>query len=104
MPLRFPIHSSPQRARQATEHPAEALALGILPADMTSLGAAVAAVTGAEAQAHAAGDRAADRQAAARRGDGMHEAMACIVGVGMLAFAQNAVVRAQFEALKPKRA
>ncbi len=89
---------------EATAHPAEALALGILPGDVTALAAAVAAVNAAEAQAKANGTdgpTVKQQRAAEAR---MHEATARIAGVGALAFAQNAAVRAQFEALRPKRA
>jgi hypothetical protein len=90
---------------RATENPSEALGLGILPADVTALQEAIAALTAAEAAAGAKGGKAngttgAQRRAAESR---MHEATARIAGAGALAFAQNATVRAEFEALKAKK-
>jgi hypothetical protein len=89
---------------EATAHPAEALSLGILPADVAALGAAVSAVIAAEAQAQALGTEPPTAKAKRAAETRMHEAVARVVGVGALAFAQNAPVRAQFEALRPKRA
>lgn len=88
---------------EATASPSEALALGILPADVAALTQAVADVNAAEASAAAAGTKgptAKERRAAETR---MHEATARIAGAGALAFAQDAATRAKFEALKPKK-
>lgn len=91
-------------AAQATANPSEALALGILPADITALRAAEADLTAAEKAAHGNGGQAGatkkEKHAAATR---MVETVARIAGVGALSFAQNAPVRAQFEALTPKK-
>ena len=91
-------------AEQATANPSEALALGILPSDITALRAAEGDLSAAEAAARGdgadAGATKAEKRAAAAR---MTEAVGRIVGAGALAFAQNAPVRAQFEALKPKK-
>ena len=90
---------------RATANPSEALGLGILPADVTALQAAVAALTTAETAARGSSATTAGTTAAARRAaeTGMHEATARISGAGALAFAQNAAVRAEFEALKVKK-
>ncbi|MEP7124947.1 MAG: hypothetical protein ABJE95_28720 [Byssovorax sp.] len=88
---------------QATGNPSEALALGILPTDITALRAAASDLTAAEAAARGDGEAGAtkkEQRAAATR---MLEATARIAGAGALAFAQNGPVRAQFEALKPKK-
>jgi hypothetical protein len=89
---------------QAKASPSEALALGIMPADVTALEAALDGLTAAEAAAHTAGGKATttakQKHAAAVR---MHEATARIAGAGVLAFAQDAAVRAQFAGLVPKR-
>jgi hypothetical protein len=89
---------------QAQADPSQALSLGILPADTTALGQALAALASAETVAKGkggtAGTTAKELRAAEVR---MHEAVARIAGVGALAFATNAAVRAQFEALEPKK-
>jgi hypothetical protein len=89
---------------QATGNPSEALALGILPADITALRAAESDLSAAEAAARGNGGQAGatrkEKHAAATR---MLEAIGRIAGAGALSFAQNAAVRAQFEALKPKK-
>jgi hypothetical protein len=89
---------------QAQSDPSQALSLGILPADTTALSQALAAVTAAEAAAKSAGGKtgATAKQLHAAEVS-MHEAVARIAGAGALAFATNAAVRAQFEALKPKK-
>jgi hypothetical protein len=89
---------------QAQTDPSQALSLGILPADTAALGQALAAVTAAETLAKAAGGKtgATAKQMHAAEVS-MHEAVARIAGVGTLAFATNAAVRAQFAALKPKK-
>lgn len=89
---------------QATGNPSEALALGILPADITALQAAERDLSAAEAAAHGNGGQAeatrAEKRAAAAR---ILEAASRIAGAGALSFAQNAAIRAQFEALKLKK-
>ncbi len=90
---------------EAQADPSGALALGILPADVTALSSALAEVTAAESAAmgtvaKVAGTTAKERHAAEVQ---MHEAVARIAGVGALAFATNATVRAQFAALKVKK-
>ena len=91
-------------AAQATGNPSGALALGILPADIAALRAAESDLAAAEKAAHGSGGQAGatkkEQHAAATR---MLETVARIAGVGALSFAQNAPVRAQFEALKPKK-
>lgn len=91
-------------AAQATGNPSEALALGILPADITALRAAESDLAAAEAAAHGNGGQAGatkkEKSTAATR---MLDATARIAGAGALAFAQNAAVRAQFAALSPKK-
>jgi len=90
-------------ATRAQAEPTEALSLGILPADVTALSAALAAVTAAEVVAKGSTGGAAtakERQAAEVR---MHEAVARIAGAGALAFATNAAVRAEFAALVVKK-
>ncbi len=89
---------------QAQADPSQALTLGILPADTTALSQALAAVTAAEAVAKSAGGTtgATAKQLHAAEVS-MHEAVARIAGAGALAFATNAAVRAQFEALKPTK-
>jgi hypothetical protein len=84
---------------RAQGDPAEALSLGILPADVSALSQALAALAAAEtaAKGSAAGVTAKDRRAAETR---MHAAVARIAGAGALAFATNAPVRALFSALK----
>lgn len=88
---------------RAQGNPAEALSLGILPGDVTALSQALAALGAAEkaAKGAQAGVTAKARRAAETR---MHEAVARIAGVGALAFATNAAVRAQFTALKTMKA
>ena len=75
-----------------------------LAADITALRAAEADLTAAEKAAHGNGGQAGatkkEKHAAATR---MVETVARIAGVGALSFAQNAAVRAQFEALTPKK-
>jgi hypothetical protein len=89
----------------AQADPAEALSYGILPADVTALSQALGQLTAAETAAKggaaAAGTTGKERRAAETA---MHEAVARIAGAGVLAFATNAAVRAQFAALKPARA
>jgi hypothetical protein len=87
----------------ASGDPTGALALGILPADVAALEAAMVALTAAEAAAHgggeAAGPTAKEKRAAVKR---MGEATARIAGAGVLAFAQDAGVRAEFAGLVGK--
>ena len=87
---------------RAQAYPTEALSLGILPADTAALAQTLSDLKAAEAtaksQGGAAGVTAKERRAAETR---MHAATARIAGAGTLAFAKNAAVRAQFEALKP---
>jgi hypothetical protein len=87
---------------QAKANPTEALSLGILPADVAALAQALADLTAAEtlAKGQSGGPTGKQRRAAETR---MHEAVARIAGTGALAFATNAAVRAQFEALKPMK-
>jgi hypothetical protein len=89
---------------QAQANPTEALALGILPADTTALGQTLSDLKASEAatktKGGVAGVTAKERRAAETR---MHEATARIAGAGILAFAKDAVVRATFEAIKPKK-
>jgi hypothetical protein len=88
---------------QATASPSEALALGILPADVTALQQDIADVSTAEASAAAAGatgPTAKEKRAAETR---VHEATARIAGAGALAFSQDAATRAKFAALVPKK-
>jgi hypothetical protein len=88
---------------RAQANPAEALSLGILPTDVTALAQALTALGAAETAAKGAqaGVTAKARRAAETR---MHEAVARIAGAGALAFATNAAVRAQFTALRAKKA
>ena len=86
---------------QAQADPTQALSLGILPADVIALVQALADLTAAEALARGksgqgGGTTGKERQAAERR---MREAVARISGAGVLAFATNATVRAEFAAL-----
>lgn len=86
---------------QAQADPTQALSLGILPADVIALAQALADLMAAEAlargkSAQGGGTTGKERHAAARR---MREAVARISGVGVLAFATNAAVRAEFAAL-----
>jgi hypothetical protein len=86
---------------QAHANPTEALSLGILPSDVTALVQALAELTAAEAlakeEAGNGGATGKERHAAETR---MHEAVARIGGAGVLAFATQAAVRAEFSALK----
>ncbi len=89
---------------RAQANPTEALSLGILPADTAALGAALAGVNAAEAAVKGNGGKAgATGKALLAAEVRMHEAVARIAGVGVLAFATNAAVRAQFEALRAKK-
>jgi hypothetical protein len=86
---------------RAQAQPAEALSLGILPADTATLEAAIAGVKAAEAAATTGGaanggTTAKERKAAEARVDA---AVARIAGAGVLAFATDATTRAQFQAL-----
>ncbi len=88
---------------RAQADPTEALSLGILPADVTALAAALAAVQAAEIVVKGSTGGAAtgkERHAAEVR---MHDAAARISGAGALAFATNAAVRAEFAALAVKK-
>jgi hypothetical protein len=88
---------------QAKSDPTEALSLGILPADVTALAAALAAVQAAEIVVKGSTGGAAtgkERHAAEVR---MHEAVARIAGAGVLAFATSPTVRAEFAALAVKK-
>ncbi len=89
---------------RAQANPTEALSLGILPADTAALGAGLAAVKAAEAAVKSNGGKAGATGKALHAAEvRMHEAVARIAGVGVLAFATNAAVRAQFEALRAKK-
>ncbi len=104
--LKAVVAAGEKIAARATENPAEALGLGILPADVTALQAALTALGEAEAAAKAKGASAggaATAKAKKAAESRMHEATARIAGVGVLAFAQSAAVRAEFEALKAKK-
>lgn len=86
---------------RATQDPSEALAFGILPADIAALQAASEELAAADGRARTRGGAAlatgkAKQTALAR----MLDATARIAAAGMLAFAQNATVRVRFEALK----
>lgn len=90
---------------RAQADPTEALSLGILPADVTALAQILAELTKAETLAKgkfaaAGGVTGKQRHAAVAR---MHDAVARISGVGVLAFATNAAVRAEFAALAPMK-
>jgi hypothetical protein len=91
---------------QAQKDPTQALSLGILPADTAALAATLGDLTAADTAAKAKGAGAAggvtakEMRAAETR---MHEAVARIAGAGVLAFARNPAVRAEFEAIKPKK-
>ena len=91
---------------RAQANPSEALSLGILPADVALLATALGELQAAETAAKGGSGNAGGVTAKAKRAAGvrMHEAVTRIAGVGALAFATNAAVRAQFEALKPKKA
>ena len=71
---------------------------------MTALQGALTALGEAEAAAKAKGAPTGAVTAKARKAAEvrMHEATARIAGVGVLAFAQSAAVRAEFEGLKAK--
>ncbi len=86
---------------QAQADPTQALSLGILPADVITLVQALVDLRAAEALAkgtsgQGGGTTGKERRAAERR---MREAVARISGAGVLAFATNATVRADFAAL-----
>lgn len=88
---------------RAQANPTEALSLGILPSDVAALSQALADLSAAETAAMggaAAGSTGKERRAAETR---MHEAVARIGGAGVLAFATNAAVRADFAALSAKK-
>jgi hypothetical protein len=89
---------------QAQANPTEAVSLGILPADTEALAQALkdlaAAEEAAKAKSSKSGITAKDLRAAETR---MHEAVARIAGAGILAFARSQVIRADFEAIKPKK-
>lgn len=103
--LRAVVAAGEKIVARATANAAEALSLGVLPADVTALSAALAAVQAAEAAAQAGGAKATAGTAKATKAAEvrMHEATARIAGAGALAFAQNAGVRAEFEGLKGKK-
>lgn len=86
--------------KRAAAEPAEAKDVGILPKDVTALNAAAAAITDAddaqEKQRAAAPLSTKERNATARR---ILAAVDRIVGAGVIEFAQNPTLRAQFEAL-----
>jgi hypothetical protein len=90
--------------KHATADATAALALGILPSDVEALAQAMsnleAAKAAASAHAAASGVTAKEKHAAEAR---MHDAVGRIAGAGVLAFAQNAAVRAEFAALLPKK-
>jgi len=90
---------------RATANPAEALVLGVLPGDVTTLSGALTAVTEAEAAAKAKGAASGAATAKAKKAAEvrMHEATARITGAGVLAFALSAGVRAEFEGLRGKK-
>ena len=88
---------------QATANPTEALSLGVVPADVTALSSALGAVKAAEIVVKGSsggGATAKERRAAEVR---MHEAVVRISGAGVLAFATNPAVRAEFAALAPPK-
>jgi hypothetical protein len=95
------IASGEKIVSQAHANPTEALSLGILPSDVTALVQALADLTAAETLAKGKAGQGSttgkERHAAEGR---MHEAVARIGGAGVLAFATNAAVRAEFAALK----
>jgi hypothetical protein len=100
---KFVIEDGTAIVTEAQADPTGALALGILPGDVTALAAAIAAVQAAEVVVKGAtggGATGKERHAAEVR---MHEAVARIAGAGALAFATNAAVRAQFAALAVKK-
>jgi len=88
---------------RAKANPSEALACGILPDDVTALVTAMAELTAAEEAAKAtsgAGLTGKETRVVAAR---IGEAVARIGGAGVLAFANNTAVRAEFEPLLPAR-
>jgi hypothetical protein len=89
---------------RATAQPSEALALGILPADVAALQPAILRLDAAETAAHgataAAKTPSALKRAAAMR---MDQAVTKIAAAGTLAFALVPATRALFEALRPKK-
>lgn len=100
-----PVLAAAERiVARATAHASEAMVLGILPADVTELEDEVADLKAAEELAEMHGNKSAPtlktRRAAEKR---MLEAVGRIAGAGVLAFAQHAAIRAQFEALKPQK-
>jgi hypothetical protein len=90
---------------RATANPAEALGLGVLTGDVTALQGALTALGEAEAAAKAKGASTGAATAKAKKAAEvrMHEATARIAGAGVLAFALNAAVRAEFEGLRGKK-
>jgi hypothetical protein len=86
---------------RAREYPSEALSLGILPADVTAVEQAMAALEAAKIAAQGTPETATkkDRQEAAAR---ITDAVARIAGAGMLAFALDDKVSAEFEGLRGK--
>src|SRR5262249_24039402 len=95
------IASGEKIVSRAQANPTEALSLGILPADVAALIEALATLTEAEALAKGKSGQGGattgkERRAAEVR---MREAVARISGAGILSFATNAEVRAEFAAL-----
>jgi hypothetical protein len=84
---------------RARAYPSEALSLGILPADVTAIEQAMAALEAAQIAAQGTPETATkkDRQEAAAR---IADAVARIAGAGMLAFALDDEVSAEFEGLR----
>jgi hypothetical protein len=84
---------------RAREYPSEALSLGILPADVTAVEQAMAALEAAKIAAQGTPETATkkDRQEAAAR---IADAVARIAGAGMLAFALDDEESAAFEGLR----
>lgn len=98
------IAEGEKMAARAEANGDEARLLGILPADVASLQQALAGLKRAEEATQkepvsAPVNRRAKKAAEAR----VEEAVARIAGTGTLAFAMNAALRAQFEALKPNK-
>jgi hypothetical protein len=88
---------------RATANPAEALTFGILPADVTAYTAQIAALKAADQAQEAA--RAGAPLATKERNSTARQILAAvdsIVGAGVLQFANNPTVRANFEALVHK--
>jgi hypothetical protein len=98
------IAEGEKMAARAEANGDEARLLGILPADVASLQQALAGLKRAEEATQkkpvSAPVNARAKKAAEAR---VEEAVARIAGTGTLAFAMNAAVRAQFEALKPTK-